>query len=389
MFRRVDVMQLTAIPTAELVQAMKTPPVRTGGGMWEIHNEIRPLDLYCYLQARFGDPNGIQNILRADDSDNMFHWEWTLRDGEDRLSILGLNFRTEVVLFGPFDTSDEARLAFIREVKTDLSSYGTRMKAFRQTLEKWTMAFNPFHRIDHSIRQIQAELKATKERMSRPPQHPTSAADFSEFSQNLAEYGPLLSLAAGQCFGLRMMIPVWVESFVNVLIFVLAKESVRTNQRLLDGLLRNQIDIRTQTLHLNCNGFDKALDPSAEEYKRYLTLVNERNDLLHGNFTLNKLKYDEVYFRGTVPIFKAYGDFASMGYASFAEVMGLGLVDGEIETARAFIEYVYSCLDPRVASDLREILERRDFGVNEVTKRVGVLFPEYLHDFRLDQTAKK
>lgn len=36
-----------------------------------IENEVRPSDLFCYLNARFGPPNGIQNFLRSDDSDNL------------------------------------------------------------------------------------------------------------------------------------------------------------------------------------------------------------------------------------------------------------------------------------------------------------------------------
>jgi hypothetical protein len=46
-----------------------------GGAILEIQNTIRPSDIYCYLGARFGEPNGIQNFLRSNDSDNLVHWE--------------------------------------------------------------------------------------------------------------------------------------------------------------------------------------------------------------------------------------------------------------------------------------------------------------------------
>jgi hypothetical protein len=41
----------------------------------DIVNEIRPADLFCYLGARFGPPNGVQNFLRSNDSDNLIHWD--------------------------------------------------------------------------------------------------------------------------------------------------------------------------------------------------------------------------------------------------------------------------------------------------------------------------
>ena len=45
--------------------------------IWEFTNEIKPIDLYCYLQAKYGNPNGLQNFLRNDSSDNLIHWEWS------------------------------------------------------------------------------------------------------------------------------------------------------------------------------------------------------------------------------------------------------------------------------------------------------------------------
>lgn len=61
---------------------------------WVLKNEIRPVDIYCYLSARFGAPNGIQSLLRKNDTDNLIHWDWILRSGTRIVMILGLNFRT-------------------------------------------------------------------------------------------------------------------------------------------------------------------------------------------------------------------------------------------------------------------------------------------------------
>ncbi|MDE2177969.1 MAG: hypothetical protein KGJ50_06655, partial [Xanthomonadaceae bacterium] len=61
----------------ELVHPSCIAKVLTGGllpknGMvWEIGNELLPVDIYCYLHAKYGTPNGLQNFLRSDDSDNL------------------------------------------------------------------------------------------------------------------------------------------------------------------------------------------------------------------------------------------------------------------------------------------------------------------------------
>jgi len=44
-----------------------------------VRRHLSPVDVYCYLKARFGEPNGLQNFLRKDDSDNWIQWDFNLR----------------------------------------------------------------------------------------------------------------------------------------------------------------------------------------------------------------------------------------------------------------------------------------------------------------------
>src|SRR5687768_7115221 len=116
--------------------ADKTHPL--GGFQWELHNEIRPVDLYCYLYARFGPPNGFQNFLRQDDSDNLIHWEWTLAYNFGYVSFQGMNFRTEVLLLGELPVAPPDREEFISQLKADFRKYGPRISEIRNNvLEKW------------------------------------------------------------------------------------------------------------------------------------------------------------------------------------------------------------------------------------------------------------
>ncbi len=60
--------------------------------IWEIKNEIKPIDLYCYLVAKFGSPNGILTLFRNDDSDNLVHWDWILESEYGIITIQGHNW---------------------------------------------------------------------------------------------------------------------------------------------------------------------------------------------------------------------------------------------------------------------------------------------------------
>jgi len=102
-----------AIPPTEILAAFTRPERPRLDGTWTLHNEIAPSDLFCYLYAKFGPPNGIQNLLRRDDSDNLIHWDWTLAHPNGLLMLLGLNLRTEVHFFGDWGFSHCDRQQFI------------------------------------------------------------------------------------------------------------------------------------------------------------------------------------------------------------------------------------------------------------------------------------
>ena len=59
----------TLMPTEGVMAEIKKS--RGGGGNLIVRNEITPADLCSYFVARFGPPNGLQNLLRQESSDNL------------------------------------------------------------------------------------------------------------------------------------------------------------------------------------------------------------------------------------------------------------------------------------------------------------------------------
>lgn len=60
------------------------------GCLLAVRRHLSPLDMYCYLKARFGEPNGFQNVLRKDDSENLIHWDFNLWAGAAQIYICGM-----------------------------------------------------------------------------------------------------------------------------------------------------------------------------------------------------------------------------------------------------------------------------------------------------------
>lgn len=348
---------------------------------WVLKNEIRPVDIYCYLSARFGAPNGIQSLLRKNDTDNLIHWDWILRSGTRIVMILGLNFRTEISISGdPLEESGKEQ--FIQETKGHFSELGAEMGRIRKSLEHWIEFVNPYQRIRRAVMKLlddieKLDLDAERDHIPEvwEPQRP------EDIKNKWDEQADKYSRAIGMCFGVRSMLPVMAEAFVNMLLYILMKPDLKKDERLRENVIRQPIDIRIRRLSYDCSGFKQHVDYGSDACKRYHTLVNERNDLLHGNVVIEKLRFNELYFNGTVPVFTHYSSMWERSLGVMQKAVGLDTVRAELTVVDNMIEYLMSCLDEKLRDSVRLFIDKFDLGVCLDDGRLGVLFPDWLVDF--------
>lgn len=380
---------LEFVQPRELIDLALNGNLPTGGGLIKLRNEVLPADLFCYLGAKFGKPNGIQSLLKNDDSDNLFHWQWTLRHKLGFVSFTGANFRTEVLLNGAFEPSEDDKLDLAKQIKSDFAAHGKEMGTVRKALENWVEFVNPYQRLKRSIDTLVIELDS----LDLQPEH-ENVDDFWETKQlddaarKWDEMASRYSKGVGLCFGIRSMLPVLAEAYVNLLIFILMRPEMRKDQRLRDSAFRQQIDIRIRSLAINCDGFEIQPDFSSDACKQYHSLVNERNDLLHGNVTIDKLKFNEVYFLGKMPIFKSYRTMWQRSLEITQNAVGLKDVRNESAIVDNLVAYLRSCLREDIRKQVDLITDRYELGFNEVTQRMGILFPNVLVDFRCERNSE-
>ena len=87
-----------------------------------VRTHLRPIDVYAYLKARFGAPNGFQNFLRKDDSDNWIHWDFNLKADDADLYFAGTSRDIHIVVGEPL--TDEQWKALIISLKHDFRRLG-------------------------------------------------------------------------------------------------------------------------------------------------------------------------------------------------------------------------------------------------------------------------
>lgn len=378
-----------AISPSEIFALMRTPTRPALAGTWTVRNEIAPSDLFCYLYAKFGPPNGIQNLLRRDDSDNLIHWDWTLSHPKGLLMFLGLHLRTEVQLLGDWDFANCDRQQLLDYMKRDLPVFGKEMARIRRDLlEDWDMLVNPVRMLTDTIELLRADLDALKlDPVADALEDPSGPSGLIPFQARWHATAPHYLRAFGLSLALRALAPVLGEAFINFLLFMLRRPELKANDRLYQAAVRANLDVRAQSLHMHCIGFARPVDWSSPECRRFHSVINDRNDMLHGNVVPEKLKFSEIYFLGRVPVFKEYRNFWQQAIATGIETSGLQRVTSDLEAVQEFMQYVLSCLDDRVRVEVTTFLGRKDFGLNRQANRLGILLPDHVVDFSVSSLA--
>lgn len=357
---------------------------RTKSNDLQIHsiiNELKPSDLYCYLYAKFGMPNGIQNFLRGNTSDNLIHWEWTLEFKDRFIHILGKNLKTEIWLIGGWDSTHKLPDQLVEIIKNDYSNYKKEMGEIRKSLEDWDIFTNTYQSLKKSINQLKKDLDSLDlDPLNEKPKAPKDLMFTEETQENWAKILTKYHRGIGLSMSLNIMIPILAESFVNLIFFILCRRDIKDNKRIFDSFTRSNIDVKIQSLHIHCIGFKKAIDWSSDACKEYNNIINRRNDLLHGNINIKTLKHSEIFFNQRVPIFKEYRSIwqhsigTALNYSRFSEL------SHDLKAVDLFIEYVLSCLEDSIKDGIAQFMESPDIGHNKKDSRLGVLLPHHLVD---------
>ncbi len=270
--------------------------------MVAVRQSISTLDFYTYLKGRFGRPNGMQSFLRSNDSDNLFHWDYLIKAGDINLYIVGASRETHLMV--GFDLTDDEWLKLIAAIKTHFGDVGHQKSEVLKTLEKWHVFTNPYV----SIANLCADKHGT---ITDWLEDKKSAASGEEGDEKYAALRASSERAAslyGDCLQLRLMTPVMAESFINLLILALCKSDVRNDQRQYDSFIRSNIDVKVVDMFYKCEGFNRRPDAQDAKFAKFKTIMDHRNDRIHGNIRPETDAFEIVYFDGTIPVYPVGGD---------------------------------------------------------------------------------
>ena len=344
-----------------------------------IGKELSLLDLYVYLKTRFGPPNGIQMALRSPSSDNLIHWHYTIKASDSVvLEIWQTNLTADIFVEGIVPAhADWDHL--ISAIKADFKAHGPSMSKVRKDLERWHLFVNPYKRLHDLLDKCLADLKSLDIQSVTIPETPLTPAELRNFSETISSEQVRFKDAFRLGVTIRMLAPVLGEAFINLVIFLLAKPDIKRDRRLYQDTIKRDIDVRVKSLHVNCVGFEKPVDATSNAFKEFHSLMNNRNDFLHGNVDPTKLKYDTVYFDyRTVPIFERRATFGELALSDQLIHVEPEKAKADLDTVSTFIDLVLESLETAHRDMVKAFMSTSSPGWRPKDGRAGILFSEYV-----------
>jgi hypothetical protein len=342
-----------------------------------VRRHLSPVDMYCYLRGRFGEPNGFANFLRQDDSDNLIHWDFNLRAGVEDVYIYGTSREIHFVMSTKL--TDENWSDLIRGIRADYQRVAQQKSEVFKSLEPWAIFPNRYVSVSSVCADLHAQITdnmAGFARLQTPSQ--TTKKKLREHYTALRNLTERASILQGNCLQLSLLTPILAEAFINMLVLMLCKPEIRANERQFDAFIRSHIDTKIFDLAYKCNGFLKPIDRQSESFKKFHTVMNKRNHTIHGNCNPEREQIELVYFEGKRPLFRTAGDHIGTFLENLERQYAPAAVIKDYEDTQEFLADLVQHLEPTLVPSAWAILEDPYPGYHIARRKTGHLFPDHI-----------
>jgi hypothetical protein len=340
-----------------------------------VRQHLSPVDVYCYLRARFGEPNGFQNFLRTDDSDNWIHWDFNLMAADEDVYVCGTSREVHIAIWEHL--TDENWRDLILQIKADYGRVGKEKSAVLKSLERWVTFQNKFVEVANICADLHGEITDNMGgyQKYRMPSLTTKKAN-REQSKILKGLTERSSRLYKHCIELSLLTPILAETFINMIILILCKPEIRGNGRQFDAFIRSPIDTKIFDLFYKCTGFARPIDQHSETFKNFKRVMDKRNNTIHGNCDPEKEAIELVYFEQKRPLYAEPGDHIGKFFDALERLHEPGTVIKDYEDTHMFLADILGRLEPGLSSDVLRIMEDPYPGYDTGRKILGCLFSD-------------
>jgi hypothetical protein len=374
MAKCLDVQAWRKATPSEMSQFLKGKSERKGprGSLLVIRTKLTQVDVYTWLRARFGIPNGFQNLLRTESSDNLVHWDFNLKAGSVDVYIQGRMRDVMVMISEPMKDADWK--ALILAIQGDFGRVGKEKSQILKGLEKFLVFQNKYVALANVCADLHATISEAPALARKLPRIGKTGTRYKAAMGAVAERATNLY---SDCLKLRLMTPVMAEAYLNMVIIIFCKPAIRDDQAAYNAFVRDHIPQRLEKLHTNCVGFSRAVDPAAGNYKGFLRVMNKRNFQIHANVDPVRETVETVYFEGKRPLFAENGNHLLKLFEHLDAIHAPADVLADYEAVHAFLLDIRDMLAPRYREFFDQVINDPYPGYEVKAQRVTRILPDH------------
>lgn len=369
-----DVISWRKATRVEVSQFLERKKERKGGGSdLVIRSKLSQADVYTYLRVRFGKPNGLQTLLRSDDSDNLVHWDFNLKAGAVDVYLQGR--MRDVMVIVSESMTDEAWKLLILNMKADFARTARDKSKMQKSFEKFIVFQNKYVALAEQCADLHASIIDTTSSRPKLPKL-TSRASLARYKSTMTKVAKATNTIYGDCLKLKLLTPIMAEAYLNMMILILCKPDIRADRSKYEAFLREKIPQRLEQLPIYCQGFSRAIDTKAPSYRAFLRVMNGRNFAIHGNVDPVREPIETVYFEGKVPIFTENGNHILTLFEHLESINKPDEVVADYEAVHDFLIDLRNMLEAKFASFIDQVINDPYPGYEMRAKRVTKILPE-------------
>lgn len=339
-----------------------------------VRTRLKPVDVYAYLRARFGEPNGLQNLLRRDDSDNWIHWDFNLKADDVDVYISGTSREVHFLISEPL--SDTEWKALIVGLKADFARIGRAKSEMTRSFEKFVVFQNKFSTLADLCAEMHEAISDTPPIPNELPRTNTKRG-VQRYSAALKRLSKRATDLYGDCLKLRMLTPIMAEAFINMVILVFCRDAVRNDPVRYEAFIRATIPERLALLSENCDGFIREIDQTSAEYGRFKRVMDKRNFAIHGNVDPVREQIETVFFEGKRPLFADSGDNVAKFFEHQEQINAPQDVIADYEAVLLFLAVLLEHLSPKSKWFFEQVIDDPFPGYELRKKRVTKILPNH------------
>lgn len=351
-----------------------TPSRRAPTNTLIVRSKLRPVDIYAYLRARFGPPNGFQNILRRDDSDNWIHWDFLIKAGRSDVYIAGASREIHFVLDEAL--TDSKWQALIVGLQSEFARLGRQKSEMTNTFEKFVVFQNKYVSLANVCAELHAQIVDT------PPFEPIHQRQASNRGPQFTgapvrRAGERAGALYSACVQLALLTPVMAEAYINMFALILRRPELRADDASYRAFVREHVPVRIEGLHEVCFGMGP-VDRRSEAYGRFMTVMNKRNFNIHGNVEPERESLETVFFEGKRPLFAEPGHHLGRFFADLEDLHRPAAVIQDYEAVHAFLHELTTYLEPTAKDFVANVIDDPFPGFEVRKRRVTRILPDHV-----------